>query len=898
MRTLPTWLALVLVLLARGLARFDRLVVLSLACASGQFELAIAHADPDAGAQGEPTAPSTAQVDPNALIPPKLKAFIDAGYPEDARAAGVSEASVTLVLTISAEGTVEDASLSGTPAGYGFDELAQSAAMGFVFEPAMKNGEPMRARIRYRYEFKLAPAEAEVEAAAVEQPIAYGGLEITIKSERNKPLKDVELLISTEADANFALRLVTNEQGSAKQGQLQPGKYVVHISKATYKAEAHPEEVIAGQVTALSYRLTPLLNYEEYSATARVKAPPREVTRRTIEREVLMRVAGTRGDALRTIELLPGVGRPPFGAGLVLIRGAAPQDSSVQLDGVQVPLLYHFGLLTSFINSRALERIDFYPGNFSVKYGRHMGGVIDVGTRDPRTDGYHGVLDVNVPLDSSLLVEGPITKKASFLVAGRRSYFGEVMQAVIPKGTLDAFVAPVYNDYQLFVVYKPTNKDRVRLSVYGSSDRLKVLFSDAGDDDPTISRIQIGTRFDRQQIGWNHQYSSKLDHTIEIGPGRIQNDFYFGQDLHFKLLSNEIYMRGEWRYRIDPKLTLIFGTDSLINRFKVQYVGPEANGNEGEADGGSLSDRTTTRVNQSGTAYQPSLYVEGAWQPHKLLRFVPGFRVDYNDRNKRFTYDPRLSAFYQFIPTTRLKLGVGVFSQPPQPQESAPGIGNPKLRSMRSVHYDLGFDHTFSDDFTLTAEGFYKQIYDRVIATPTGDPPFSNDGKGRIYGLEVLGRKQATGRWFGFLSYTLMRSERKEPNAPWRPFDYDQRHIFTLAAGVRLGRGWETGATVRVVTGNPRTPYTKVATNYLDSGNFIGEHGAINSARNPTFNRLDVRVEKMWTFDSWRLACYLDIQNIYNAKNPEGIAYSFDYSQSAPIRGLIIIPVLGLRGEL
>jgi TonB family protein len=888
MRTLPLRLMLVFLLVAVLLARVTE-----------HFDLAIAHAESDAGAAPAP-APPSAEPAESGPTPPKLTAFVDAGFPDEARAAGVSEAQVTLVLTISAEGAVEDVSLSGTPVGYGFDELAQSAAKRFVFEPAMKDGVPMRARIRYRYEFKLAPPVEPAAAAVPEEatPIAYGGLEVTVKSDRDKPLKDVELLISTKSDVSFAQRLVTDDKGMARLAEVPPGNYDVRLSAATFKEETHTEQVVAGEVTSVAYRLTSALGYEGYSAVARVKAPPREVTRRTIEREVLTRVAGTRGDALRTIELLPGVGRPPFGAGLVLIRGAAPEDSTVQLDGVSVPLLYHFGALTSFINSRALERIDFFPGNFSVKYGRRMGGVIDVGTRDPRTDGYHGVLDVNVPLDASLLVEGPLGKKASFLVAGRRSYFGEIMQAVIPEGTLEAFAAPVYNDYQLFVVYKPTKKDRLRLSVYGSSDRLKVLFADAAGDDPSISRIELGTRFDRQQIGWSHQYSRKLDHVIEVGPGRVKNSFFLGPDLRFDYTGIEIYARGELRYRVDPKLALIVGTDSLITHFDVRYIGPELSGGEGQTDGGSIADRTPTRFNQAGMAYQPSLYAEAAWQPHSLVRLVPGFRVDYNDLNNQFTYDPRLSAFYQFIPSTRLKAGVGVFSQPPQPQETAKGLGNPNLKSMRSVHYGLGLDHTFNEDFTLGAEGFYKQIYDRVMPTTTGVPPFSNEGKGRVYGLEVLGRKQATGRWFGFLSYTLMKSERKEPGQPWRPFDYDQRHIFTLAAGLRLGGGWETSATMRVVTGNPRTPYTKVATHYLDTGSFVGENGRINSERNPVFNRLDVRVEKLWTFDDWRLAMYLDIQNIYNATNQEGISYSFDYSQSAPIRGLIIIPVLGLRGEL
>jgi hypothetical protein len=143
-----------------------------------------------------------------------------------------------------------------------------------------------------------------------------------------------------------------------------------------------------------------------------------------------------------------------------------------------------------------------------------------------------------------------------------------------------------------------------------------------------------------------------------------------------------------------------------------------------------------------------------------------------------------------------------------------------------------------------------------------------------------------------------MRAQRKDPGQPWRPFDYDQTHILTLAGSVLLGRGWEAGATLRVVTGNPRTPYLFPAPYNFDSGNYFPVPGAINSARNPTFNRIDLRIEKKWTFDSWRLAWYLDVQNVYNATNQEGISYSFDYSQHSPIRGLPILPIIGLRGEL
>ena len=45
------------------------------------------------------------------------------------------------------------------------------------------------------------------------------------------------------------------------------------------------------------------------------------------------------------------------------------------------------------------------------------------------------------------------------------------------------------------------------------------------------------------------------------------------------------------------------------------------------------------------------------------------------------------------------------------------------------------------------------------------------------------------------------------------------------------------------------------------------------------------------------VSVYLDIQNLYYAKNPEGIAYNYDFSQSQPITGLPFLPVFGLRGD-
>ena len=70
------------------------------------------------------------------------------------------------------------------------------------------------------------------------------------------------------------------------------------------------------------------------------------------------------------------------------------------------------------------------------------------------------------------------------------------------------------------------------------------------------------------------------------------------------------------------------------------------------------------------------------------------------------------------------------------------------------------------------------------------------------------------------------------------------------------------------------------------------------SARNPPFSRVDLRIQKTWTFAQWSLAAYLDVQNALNAPNREGFSYSYDYRERQGARGLPILPILGLRGEL
>ena len=130
-----------------------------------------------------------------------------------------------------------------------------------------------------------------------------------------------------------------------------------------------------------------------------------------------------------------------------------------------------------------------------------------------------------------------------------------------------------------------------------------------------------------------------------------------------------------------------------------------------------------------------------------------------------------------------------------------------------------------------------------------------------------------------------------------RLFDYDQTHILTLVGSYKLPRNWEVSGRFRFVSGNPRTP---VVGSVYDAGRDVYHpvYGEVNSDRNGSFNQLDLRIDKKWIYDRWMLNFYVDLQNVYDRANPEGLTYNYDYSERISISALPLFPFAGLRAYL
>lgn len=769
-----------------------------------------------------------------ALTPPKLERFVAAELTPEQRPEQPVE--VVLELTVDEQGKVSDAHVVNS-VNAALDAAALDAARRFEFAPARQNDAPVAVKIRYAYAFEP-PAPPTAEPSPAEPP----------------PAATADAPSSTQP-ANASAAPATSANDSAAD--------------------------------------------EEFEATASVEAPPREVTRRSVDSETIRRIPGTRGDPLRAIEILPGVARTSLNNGTPILRGAAWNESQAYLNGTPVPFLYHFGGLTSFLSPRLVDKVDLYPGNFSVRYGRVTGGAIEVRTRDPDSQRLRAALDLNL-IDSSAFVETPLGERAGLALAARRSNIDFVFKNFVPKNTYSVVAAPLYYDYQALGYYRLSSGTRLRVMGYGSRDSLEFLFAHPPDEDPSISgKVGAVSSFHRVNVELDSRPSHGVSANASVTLGRIEQSLHIGE-LTQAFDGYETYARAEVSAELHRTLRFTVGGDFLGWWLGGSYRGPAPGQAEGDPSQNApfSTQPMVAAVDDSIPVVRPAAYVEVGYRPTDALLLLPGVRIDYYRDVRATAVDPRLAARYELSRALTLKAGVGLFSQGPEWWQALPEVGNPHLDAYRALQTSAGVESRLGEHVKLSVEGFYKRLYGTIVAADGGsNERLKNEGRGRIYGAELAGEAHWSTRGAAYLAYTLQRSERSDHGGPYRLFDQDQTHILALTATQGLGKGWELGARFRLVSGNPQTPITGAVYD-ARTGVYVPEFGALNSVRDPAFQQLDLRVEKMFTVGPLKLGGYLDLQNVYNAKNYESKRHSFDYKKSEAAGGLPFLPNIGLRGEL
>ena len=866
------------------------------------------------------------------LVPPKAKKTVTVEYPPSLLERDEPPAGTVIVqYVVGVDGRTKELEVlqSVDPA---LDQVALEAVARLEFEPATYQGEPVEVVLSVAIEMgpptpiepepepepdpdSIDPDETDEQPADL--PVAIrgrvreagkrtaieGASVLAVPAPEDWPLGKVKgRRYEAPVEPAWQVETRTDGAGNFELRGVPAGRVRIVVLAAGFERLDYIEELTPNTILELEY-FDRRLESNPYRTEVTVDRDLPEVTRRSISPEEINALPGTQGDALKSIQNFPGVARPPFGAGLLVVRGSAPSDTKAYLGYHEIPQLFHFGALTSVFNSDILAQIDFIPGNFDSRFGNAIGGIINVQPRKGRRNGYHGYVDADL-FDAGGLVEGPIGK-GSFALSVRRSYIDAILIGVIPKDAgIDFNVAPRYYDYQALFDY-PIGDGNLSVRVFGSDDKLAVVNPDVNDTqaDPNdgfsteIAFHRVDMVYEAERGPWSVLITPSYRHDLLSGLG--------GTLFSFKVLQDTLSFRGELGYRMSKRAALRIGTEIRAGTYTMDARAP------GFPQPGAGDSGQYLAASLGGPLASMALYATATVGIGDRFTLYPGVRLSYAALIlKKASADPRLRFGWRVgDKNTTIKGGVGLYTQVPDIFEFNDVWGNPKIALEKAVHNSLGVEHVFEDlELTIEATLFYKHVYSIAIPTTnllfnTGSGSvivperFDNRGFGRIGGLELLIRKNLTKKLFGWVSYTFSRSfyDFNDGYGLTR-FDFDQPHILTMLAVYKLPRGWSIGGRFRLVSGNPYTPAYNGFYDASDNG-WVSINAPRNSARQPAFHQFDLRMDKVWTWKRVALNFYVDILNLYNRRNPEGRLYSYNYQQSRIIAGLPILPSVGLKFE-
>lgn len=837
--------------------------------------------------------PALAQDNPEPQIAaPELITAITPVYPDALlRQAEPPSGQATVLITIDEQGQVSlteivNASLPE------FGQAASEALQAARFRPArLADGSAIAVQIEVLLEFVPPLRQVVADDARLAGRVFIRG--------QKRPLAGATVLVRSAQGAEWVTS--TSEAGDFQLAGLSATTVTVRVGAAGFDPYVVQETLAAGDALTVEYYVLPQ-RADQLRLIVEGQRERREVSRQTVTLQELVTIPGVGQDAIRVVQILPGVITPSDLSGDLLVRGSDSNDNFIEIDGMPVPYVYHFFSISSVLSSFLIENIDFYPSNFSARYGNAMGGALIVETRSPDDKVWRGSVNVGTLL-AEAYTEGPITEDLSILVSARRSYFDAILKAAIPDNTgFSLTTAPQFSDYQLKLNYRPSPHHKASFLINGADDRLQLLLDkDQLVDPEQFSDFRFVQGFHQARVRYTYEPNRRLRNEMLLGLGtentRANID---AQRLQFYLYNDILRLRDELAYKFDSGTELRAGTRLDLRRTRVDIFLPEPP-RRGDYDYDFLTaPRERARQTLGNNLY--TVYGELQQELGPVV-MVAGLHANKFNLADYWQADPRGQIRYQMLKGTLLKAAAGVYSQVPEAQTFVEEAGgNPESSpptGLRSYHYLLGVEQSLPWELVFLAEGYYKDL-DRLARQNEDflDPiRYLNDASGRAYGLELTLRKPFSERVYGWLNYSWSRSLRREPgDAEFTASEFDQPHVFNAVVSWTPARTWRLGARYRYASGNPIYS-TDRAIYYADRLSYLQIQSETRDVRQPSYQRLDVRVDKTWLYERWKLTNYFEVLNVYLHDNPLGTVEAYDFSEYEIINSFPILINFGLKAD-
>ena len=624
-------------------------------------------------------------------------------------------------------------------------------------------------------------------------------------------------------------------------------------------------------------------------------------------------------DVIRSIQLLPGVSTVGEGATGFNVRGGGVDQNLVLLDEAPVYNSSHLFGFFSVFNPDAVKDVKLFKGGIPARYGGRLSSILDVRMKEgnnkkPAVSGGIGFIF------SRLAVEAPIVKeKASFILAGRRSYIDVLARPLLTDDLDDT--ALNFFDITLKTNYKISEKDRIFLSGYLGRDNFR-FGENAGFD--------WGNR--TATLRWNHLFNDKLFSNFTAFFSNYDYRIMFGSDdqdsFDWDAAILNLSLKADVSYFLNPKNLITFGGQAIEHEFR-----------PGNAIGVSQGESTEFSV-PFKHALEAGVFIENEQTVNSKISLQYGLRLSYfnyvgdgvaytfaetepGERKELVSVsepfdrwesiedylnlEPRASIKYQLNSTSSLKLGYNRIAQylhlisnstAASPLDVwLPSTNNLKPQIANQIA--LGYFKNFRNNEYVTSAEIYYKDFENQLDFIDGADLFVNPlieaellaGDGRAFGLEVQVEKKK-GKFTGWISYTLARSERLIEginNGEWFPNRFDQTHNLSTTLFYELNDRWTFSTNFVYNTGTPAT----FPTGRIEQQGFIipeVSNDVRNNVRIPDFHRLDVsatfrgkKYKEKKLKGEWVFSAY----NVYNRRNPFSIFFEQDGNRTAsgdPIR--------------
>ncbi len=696
---------------------------------------------------------------------------------------------------------------------------------------------------------------------------------------------------------------VTDEQGNFDIENVEPGFYKIKVSVIGYKT--YISESFRVTKSAGANLLVPMEeeNVELQEVVVRPsyfrKKEESPVSLRTIGIDEIEKNPGGNRDISKVLQSYPGVSSSSAFRNDIIVRGGGPSENRFYIDGVEIPNLNHFatqgasGGPIGIINVDFIREVNFYSGAFPASRGNAMSSVLEFNQREASEKvKFRGTVGAS---DLAIAIEGPLSKKTTFMASVRRSYLQFLFQAIgLP-------FLPTYNDLQFKIKTKINSKTELSFIGLGALDKSKLNTS---ANETEQQRYILGYLPENDQ--WNYTLGAVLKHfnpkgndTYVLSQNKLNNAAIKYQDnieqpqnlnLDYNSYELETKFRYEHNYQSATAFKLNYGLDLQYASYFNRTYQKITRGNIPV----TINDRSTLEFAKYALFGQVShSFLD------RLLDLSFGLRADGNSYSNNMNnplnqLSPRISASVRLTPGTSLNFNVGKFAQLPSYTtlgytDYSKQLVN-KLNGLTYIqvnHLVAGIEFRPSDNSQITVEGFYKRynrypfsvkdsvslaskganydVYGAEAVTPTS--------KGNAYGLELMGRLKKYKGLSAIVTYTFVRSEFTDKKGVFIPSSWDNRHLITITATQNLKKNWDMGLRWRYIGGAPYTPWdldrSALKTAWDVQGNGYLDYSKFNKERLSAFHQLDLRVDKSWYYNKWSLMLYFDIQNAYNFKSDQ-----------------------------